>query len=119
MSVWRQWFKYLVCLCLSACGTSSALVTMNSFHDVPVGATTSEVTERLGEPYAIHRHSNGTVEYEYIERISAGIRNFEENHYFLVFKENKLVSRRVKTTTPPPYRFDSYEMQTTQSVPSN
>jgi outer membrane protein assembly factor BamE (lipoprotein component of BamABCDE complex) len=92
----------------------SALVTMNSFQDVPVGATTSEVEEMLGKPYAIHNKSGDIVEYEYIERLTAGPRDFEERHYYIIFKNDRVVSRRVKTNEPVPYLFDSYEMQTTQ-----
>ncbi len=102
-------------LWLSACGTGSALVTMNSFNEVPVGATSAEVVELLGQPYAIRKQSDGSIEYEYIERITAGVRNFEERHYFLIFKEDKLISRKVKSSSLPGYRFDSYDMQTTDN----
>lgn len=115
MTAFGRWMGAALCLWLSACGTGSALVTMNSFDEVPVGASSAEVVELLGEPYAIHKQSNGTVEYEYIERITAGPRNFEERHYFLIFKEDRVVSRRVKSSSLPGYRFDSYEMQTTDN----
>jgi SmpA / OmlA family. len=115
MTAFGKWMGLALCVWLSACGTGSALVTMSSFDEVPVGASSSEVVELLGEPYAIRKHSDGTVEYEYIERITAGVRNFEERHYFLIFKEDRLVSRRVKSSSPPGYRFDSYEMQTTDN----
>lgn len=111
----KRYLAILLCFCLGSCGMSSALVTMNSFQDVPVGATSSEVEEMLGKPYAVHNQSNGTVEYEYIERLTAGPRNFEERHYYILFKDDRVVSRRVQTSYPVPYLFDSYEMQTTQN----
>lgn len=98
-----------------ACGTGSALMTMNSFYEIPIGASSSEVEEQAGPPYAIHKKSDGAVEYEYIERINAGARNIEERHYYILIKDGKVVSKRVKQSSPPAYTFDSYEMQTTQN----
>ena len=100
-----------------SCGTSSALMTMNSFYDIPIGASSSEIIAEVGEPYQIHNYSDGSVEYEYIERLNAGVRNFEECHYYLLLKDDRVVSKRMKQITPPPYRFDSYDMQTTQNQP--
>lgn len=87
----------------------------NSFYEVPVGATVQEVETSVGKPYAIHKLENGCMEYEYIERIKAAGRTLEERHYFLLIKDGKVVSKRVLQSSPPPYLFDSYEMQTTQS----
>ena len=90
-------------------------MTMNSFHDIPLGASSSEVIASAGEPYKIHKKKDGTVEYEYIERIKAGGRDLEERRYIIVLKDGKVVSKHVKESSPSPYLFDSYEMQTTQS----
>ncbi len=57
---------------------------------------------------------DGTVEYEYIERIKEGARTLQERHYIITMKDGKVVSKRVKQNLPAPYLFDSYEMQTTQ-----
>lgn len=103
---------------LASCGTSGALMTMHSFADIPIGASSEEVKNQVGEPYATHKKSDGTVEYEYIERINASARNLEERHYYLILKDGKVVSKRVKQSSPPPYTFDSYEMQTTQNQSS-
>lgn len=110
-----RWFIPFFCIYLSSCGLNGALVTMDSFQDVPVGASSSEVKEMLGEPYAIHKKPDGAVEYEYIERLTAGPRNFEERHYYILLKNDQVVSRRIQTSSPVPYLFDSYEMQTTQN----
>lgn len=115
MTFFGKWMALALCLWLGACGTGSALVTMNSFDNVPVGASSSEVEDLLGKPYAVHKNSDGSIEYEYIERINAGSRSFETRHYYLLFKEDRLVSRKVKSSSPPGYRFDSYEMQTTEN----
>jgi hypothetical protein len=98
---------------LAACAGGSVM-TMNSFSDIPIGSSSAEVVITHGEPYSIHKKDDGTIEYEYLERITAGGRNMEERHYILVIKEGKVVSKRIQQGSPPPYRFDSYEMQTTQ-----
>jgi len=90
-------------------------MTMNSFYDIPVGASKEEVVSAAGKPYAMRNLEDGSIEYEYIERFKAGGRNINERHYFLLLKDGKVASKRVKQSSPPPYTFDSYEMQTTQS----
>lgn len=90
-------------------------MTMNSFYDIPVGASKEEVLAAAGKPFAIRNLEDGSVEYEYIERFKAGGRNINERHYIIVMKDGKVVSKRVKQDSPPPYTFDSYEMQTTQN----
>lgn len=104
-------------LCVAACASGGAIMTMNAFYDIPIGATESEVVASAGKPYSIHQQDDGVVEYEYIERVKAGARDLEERRYILVLKDGKVVSKYVKGSTPSPFLFDSYEMQTTQNAP--
>lgn len=99
---------------LSACAAGGHMMTMNSFYDIPVGATKEDVIISVGKPYAIHPMKDGVVEYEYIERFKVGRRNVNSRHYFLVIKDGKVISKRVEQSSPLPFTFDSYEMQTTQ-----
>ena len=94
-------------------------MTMPSFYDIPVGASSEEVVATAGKPYAIHKKGDGSVEYEYIERINASARTLEERHYFILMKDGKVISKRVQQSSPLPTTFDSYEMQTTQNIPSS
>ena len=87
---------------------------MQSFYEIPVGASPSEVVKTAGEPYAVHKKEDGAIEYEYIERFKVGGRYTEERHFFLLIKDGKVVSKRTTQTSPVPYTFDSYDMQTTQ-----
>lgn len=103
----------------AACSSGGSLMTMSKFYDVPIGATQNEVVTSMGEPYSIKRHSDGTEEYEYVERVKIGSRYAEDRRYYLYLKEGKVVSKKVKQGAPPPYTFDSYEMQTTQTVPND
>ena len=107
-----------VLLCVAACASGGAIMTMNAFYDIPLGATESEVLASAGKPYSISKNEDGCVEYEYIERVKAGARDLEERRYVLVLKDGKVVSKHVKGSTPSPFLFDSYEMQTTQNTPA-
>jgi hypothetical protein len=91
------------------------MVTMNAFYDIEISATAPQVIAVLGEPFAINDLCDGTVEYEYIERVKIGARDAEERRYFLVIKDGVVISKRVKQSSPLPYGFDSYEMQTTEN----
>ncbi len=114
----RKEFVALI-LALSACASGGSLMTNRAFFEIPLGTSQNEVVATAGEPYAIHKKEDGTVEYEYIERFKVGGRDTEERHYFLLIKDGKVVSKRVEQSSPPPYLFDSYEMQTTQTAGSD
>lgn len=88
---------------------------MDAFYEIDLSVTTPEVVAALGQPYAIHNKEDGVVEYEYIERIKIGGRDAEERRYYILIKDGVVISKRVKQSSPLPYGFDSYEMQTTQS----
>ncbi len=100
---------------LTACGMGGNMISMNAFYSVEVSATAQEVVAALGEPYAIYDLSDGAIEYEYVERIKIGARDAEERRYFIVMKNGVVISKRVKQSSPLPYGFDSYDMQTTQN----
>jgi hypothetical protein len=105
---------YLSFLWIVGCASGGTASTMASFHEIPIGASTTEVEGTAGKPYAIHHKDDGAVEYEYIERIKVGDRNNEIRRYFLIIKNGKVVSKRVEGSSPPAFEFDSYDMQTTQ-----
>lgn len=102
---------------LASCASGGHILSTGAFYDIPVGASQDEVVAGCGKPYAIYRKGDGTVEYEYIEKLTIGARNVNERHYIVVFKDGKVVSKKVKQESPLPYGFDSYDMQTTQQHP--
>lgn len=103
------------CIFLASCASGGTVMTMGSFHEVPIGASTNEVITCVGKPYAIHCNDDGSLDYEYIERIKIGARDAEERRYLITIKNGVVVSKRVKQSSPLPYSFDSYDMQTTQN----
>ena len=105
-------FFFLIALC--ACASGGSMMTSQAFYDLPIGASKNDVIETAGKPYAIYDKEDGSQEYEYIERFKVGGRETEERHYFLLIRDGKIVSKRVKQESPPPFLFDSYEMQTTE-----
>ena len=90
-------------------------MTMQSFADVPIGSTEKQVIAAAGTPDTIREHPDGTVEYEYVERIKAGSRDIETRYYIFVIKDDKVTSKKIKQSSPAPYDFDSFEMQTTKN----
>lgn len=108
----RKWIPLFL---LASCAIGGKVVTMDAFYEIDLCTTTPQVVAALGKPYAIHRKDDGAVEYEYIERIKIGGRDAEERRYFILIKDGIVVSKRVKQSSPLPYGFDSYDMQTTQT----
>ncbi len=110
----RRWTLAGMLLC-AACASGGSSMTLDTFYSVSVGTTRSELIEQAGTPYTTRKLADGSEEIEYIERIQAGSRNLEERHYIYTLQDGKVVSRRVERRSPPPWQFDSYEMQTTQN----
>lgn len=103
---------------LAACAMGGRMVTMDAFYEVDLNTSTTQVVALLGKPYSTRNLEDGSVEYEYIERIKIGARDAEERHYFIVMKEGRVVSKRVTQSSPLPYFLDwddSYDMQTTRN----
>ena len=103
----------MMAVVISGCASGGAYVSAASFREVPIGATRSEIIASIGEPYSMTENKDGTVDYEYVERIKEGARNLQETHYVITLKDGKVVSKKIKTSQPPGYLFDSYQMQTT------
>ncbi len=80
---------------LVGCASHSALMSKADFDDVQVGTNVSSVTEKIGQPYAIHNGSGGSKEYEYVERITTGNTLIYENHYFITVKDGMITGKSV------------------------
>lgn len=108
--------RMLPLVLFSSCAIGGPIVTMDAFYEVDLCTRTPQVIACLGKPYAIHHLDEGYVEYEYIERIKIGARDAEERRYFIMMKDGEVISKRIEASSPLPYTFDSYEMQTTQQL---
>jgi len=109
--------KYILTfLALAACATGGSNMTMVEFDSVQLGMSTDQVVATAGKPAKISTKEDGTTEYEYVEKITVGGRSVEERHYILTLKGGKVVSKRVKQSSPPGFdNTNSYEMQTTHN----
>ena len=92
----------LTLLCCS-CFSTSTIMTRQNFDQIQVGTTVADVQAKAGRPFAVYKQGDGTVEYEYIERIPMGEEIIEENHYFLVIQKGVVVGKRFGTEHPPAY----------------
>lgn len=111
--------RFLPLFLLTACALGGQVVTMDTFYEIDLSTSKEQVVAILGEPYSVRKLEDGSEEYEYIERIKIGARDAEERRYYITIRDGKVVSKRVKQSSPLPYGFDSYEMQTTQNGDQN
>ena len=100
-------------LTLVAC-SMGAHMNLNAYNDIAIGETSSAVVAAVGQPYSITRKDDDTVEYEYIERIKAGGRDLEDRRYIITIRDGVVAHKQVRYSSPAPYLYDSYEMQTSQ-----
>jgi hypothetical protein len=93
---------YLVSLLffLCSCFSRSTVMTRQTYSDIEVGSSITQVEQKVGNPYKIRPLQDGTEEYEYIERIPMGQEVVEENHYFLIVKDGKVFAKRNTQETP-------------------
>ena len=97
--------KYLAALLLvcASCSSKSSVITYSEYTSVESGMTVEQMEEKLGKPYAIHNRKDGSQEYEYIERITAGSGTVSENHYFLIVQKGSVTGKYMKSQQSPPY----------------
>ena len=96
--------KLLAFFVVSVCCLAHApMMTRASFAEIQVGEPVADVIQKVGDPYTVNPQSDGTEEYEYIERIDLGTQTVEENRYFLVIKDGRVVSKSFNQQTPPAY----------------
>jgi hypothetical protein len=95
--------RFFILLLLCACFSHTAMMTRGSYQDIQVGSSIAEVQTKVGEPYAIRKQTDGSDEYEYIERIPLGTEVVEENHYYLLVKNGQVMAKRMNQETPPAY----------------
>lgn len=87
---------------------------MNCFAEIPLGASESEVMICAGQPYQVHKGRCGyeEFEFEYIERMTTGTKMMEQRHYYILFRDGKVVGKRMCFEDTPPFWINSYDLQT-------
>lgn len=96
-------FIFTIAICfLCGCFTRGSLMTKQRFDDITIGMPVTEVTAKVGDPYAIRSKGNGVEEYEYIERTE--MRDVvSENHYFIIVSNGQVVGKMINRQRPPAY----------------
>jgi len=102
-------------LTFAACASGHNMLTMDSFYDIPVGATKEEVITMAGHPYSSSKKDDGVEEFVFIERMKVGERTVQERRYIIILKDGVVISKHLEQSSPPATGFDSYEMQTTRN----
>ncbi len=90
----------------------SALPAMTrlDFNEVMLGTPIKEVLNCYGQPYAVTEPPCGGVELEYIERITMDSIVAYENHFFLLFIDDHLVSKYFGEEERPAFYDQLYQM---------
>lgn len=88
---------------LTGCTSSYFAMTDRSFCGIDMGVSIESVQCQVGDPYAICIREDGAEEHQYIERIDLGGGLVMEKQYFLVVKNNKVISKRLVRRVSPAY----------------
>jgi hypothetical protein len=99
----RSLVPVIALLLLSACFTSGARMTSDTYDNIQMGTPIASVEKEIGKPYAVRSKGFNTKEYEYIERIDMGNNLVAENHYFLVVTDGQVVGKYITREKPPAY----------------
>jgi hypothetical protein len=94
---------FILLLMLSSCFSRPGLMTEKDFAAVQIGMPYSTIEKDIGQAYTARVIDQHTVEYEYIERVQAGNALVAENHYYILVKDGKVVSKRFSQETAPAY----------------
>ncbi len=86
-------------LLLAACATG-AIMTRSDFDNIQMGTPVSEVVQKYGDPVKLKDNKNGTESYEYIERLPIGEQTVQENNYYLIVRDGKVVGKRYNEELP-------------------
>ena len=84
---------------LAACA-SGAIMTRSDFDNIEMGTPVSEIVQKYGDPVKVKDNKDGSQSYEYIERLPIGEQTVQENNYFVIIKNGKVVSKRYKEELP-------------------
>jgi hypothetical protein len=94
-------FLGLFFILIFSCLSSSEVMTMTAFYDVPLGTKKADLIKEWGKPYSVcKRSSQNTEELEYIEKITMGQRMVSERHYYFLLRNDAVVSKRMEEKEP-------------------
>ncbi len=79
-------------LFLASC--SAPMMTPSCYHTVQMGESVEILEERCGKAYHIREMENGFIEYHYIERIGGNTAYSDQNDYYIIVKDGRVVQKR-------------------------
>ena len=77
--------------------------TRLDYNAVQLGMPAAKVVKQYGEPYAVNELGDGSLEYEYLERVSMNNQLVYENHFYLTIERGKVISKRFREESRPAY----------------
>jgi hypothetical protein len=101
-SIFQKVTLSLALLLLAACATG-AIMTRSDFDNIELGTPVAEIVQKYGDPVKVKNNNDGSQSYEYIERLPIGEQTVQENNYFIIIKNGKVVSKRYNEELPPEY----------------
>jgi len=98
-SLFRKIILVSALLLLAACATG-AIMTRSDFDNIQIGTPVSEVVQKYGDPIKVKDNKDGTQSYEYIERLPIGEQTVQENNYYIITRDGKVVGKRYNQELP-------------------
>jgi hypothetical protein len=92
----------LVLFLLAACASGS-MMTRSDFDNIDLGTPVSEIVQRYGDPVTLTRCNDGSLSYEYNEKLHIGEEAVSENSYFFRIKNGTVVSKSYNQELPLEY----------------
>jgi len=107
----KKWVCLLTLVLFVGCMAGHKVMTSESFSEIMVGISESELEKQAGSPYKVTKIDKNEKVYEYIERVEAGGRVVEEKHYLFTIKNGQVTSKKMKFENLMDDR-DAFELQT-------
>jgi outer membrane protein assembly factor BamE (lipoprotein component of BamABCDE complex) len=83
--------------------TAGSVMTRKDFDNITIGMPASDIVEQHGQPIKVKRLKDGSQSYEYVERLPINDQVVEENKYFIIVKDGKVVAKYYNFELPPAY----------------
>lgn len=73
------------------------------FDEVALGIQEEQLIQSYGVPQHIYQYDDGSIEYEYTQKIRVGKETIEYNRFFFLIKDGEIVEKRYHQDLSPSY----------------